>query len=388
MKKLLAALKPATGILLFALLYGVTLPFRPLFAPGEYDFAAFMLKIFPGMTGNILPKLPALAATMLTATLVLLLATRMRLSRPWIATVVYLVLPPVWFFGTSAAAEQIFALAVTLTVLLFYLGHKTPNIGLKTLCGVLAVPAAVGAAFILKWEHFSAACVLMAPVPLLSVAFAAYLEKLDDQGKATGLLNRLTFLLALLDILLLATLLVSPICRRFKLACPGIFHLYVPEGGILRPALSLVIPLLWFFLAKGAANIGHKVICLAVGIGFVILTLPASLPWSRLIRDMPGEAVMQLKEELQKGSPTCFADVRYAGAIEYQLRLPVTLFGRGEGKLRPAELRSAIADALRSGDVLVALSDRDYDSYLPKGAGQVYQSGAGRRIIRYSGGRK
>ena len=74
MKKLLAALKPATGILLFALLYGVTLPFRPLFAPGEYDFAVFMLKIFPGMTGSILPKFPALAATMLTAVLVLALA--------------------------------------------------------------------------------------------------------------------------------------------------------------------------------------------------------------------------------------------------------------------------------------------------------------------------
>ena len=388
MKKLLAALKPATGILLFALLYGVTLPFRPLFAPGEYDFAVFMLKIFPGMTGSILPKFPALAATMLTAVLVLALATRMRQSRPWIATVIYLVLPPVWFFGTAAAAEPIFALAVTLTALLFYIGHTSSRVAVKTVCGILAVPAAVGAALILKWEHFGASCILMAPLPLVAAALGAYLQKLDDHGKATGAINRLTFLLALLDVILLALLLVSPICRRFKLACPNIFHLYVQDGGIMRPALSLIIPLLWFFLVKGATDMARKIIYLAVGIGFIILTLPASFPWARLIRNMPGEAVAQLAPELRQGSPACFADGRYAATIEYQLRLPVTRFGRNAGELRPGDLRAAVAGALKSGDVLIALTDRDYDSYLPSGAGQVYHSGAGRRIIRYSGERK
>jgi len=389
MKKLLAALKPATGIALLTLLYAATLPFRPLFAPTEYDFAVQMRQFFPEMSGGVLPKLPALAATVFTAALVQLLAFRMRQARPWIATVTYLILPPVWFFGTAAAAEQLFTLAVTLTVLLFYLGHRSGRFALKLVFGLLAIPAAVGAALILKWEHFGVGCILMAPLPLLAVSWGAYLEKLDDRDLAGRTLNRLTFLLAFALIVLLGLALVAPVCRRFHLVCPRVLEYPTDGGGLLRIGLSLVIPLLWCFMEKQCARTPQKVICIALALGFMILTLPANMPWAKFLPVLPGAAVRQLAPELRRGAPRCFADSRLAGVLSYELRLPVTRFGRSRGALRPLELKKAVAEALKSGDALVALSKREYDSYLPpESVGLVYNSGSGHRIIRYFGGKK
>lgn len=385
MKKLVSVLKVGSGMALFALLYGVTLPFRPLFAPDEYDFAVRMSGFVPEMTGIVLPKLPALAATMLIAGLILLAAHRMRLVRPWLVSVVYLVLPPVWFYGTGAAVEQLFALAVTLVAVMLYLGRKSRHTFPKAALCLAAIPAAAAAAVLLKWEHFKLPSVLMAMIPMLALFAGAYLERLDDQGRAGKLLNRIAFLLAFCSLAALTLLILPPLSRYFKFHYPAALTLPL-SGGVLRPALAFLVPLLWYFLAKNAERAAHKTIYLAVGIGFMMLTLPAVLPWQRMLRDMPGEAVGRLAPELRRGSPCFFADDQYAGALAYRLQVPVVRFGRKAGEMRPADLRGAVAEARKRGDVVVALSDREFDSYLPpESEGIIYTSGSKRRIIRYFG---
>ncbi len=389
MKKNIPGVIPAAVIVLFALIYGVALPYRPLTAPNEYDFAALLMRFFPEISGIVMPKLPALAATLGCAILIWLTAWKVRLLHSWMPAVIYLLLPPVWFYGTAASAVQIFALAVTWTAAMLFFARKS---GYRTIKGVfclLAVIPAAMAAILLKYGLFSFAGGLMSAVPFLSLWLGAYLERADDRGKGAKYFDRFINLLVLLSLAGLTLLILPPMCRYFQWNYPEKLIFFAPGESILRPALLCIVPLLWYFMAKRETRIVNKMLFLAAGAGFILIALPPVLPWQKFLHNTPGKTFAGLAGEFKKGTPEYFADSNSAGVLAYEWRVPVMRFGRLPGEMRPLELRAAVEKALISGDAVVALSNREFDSYLPQNCrGKVYTSGSNRRIIRYIGGKK
>ena len=106
---------PAVGTLFLILLYFVSLYHRALLTPGEYEFALALKNIFPGISGNFLPKIPAAAATLATAGILWLTAAKFKLLHPGNAAALYLCFPPVWYVGTSASAVPLTVFFITLT---------------------------------------------------------------------------------------------------------------------------------------------------------------------------------------------------------------------------------------------------------------------------------
>lgn len=388
MKVFSAVLKPAAVIMMFAMLYGVSLPFRPLFAPDEYDFAVRMMHFFPEISGLVSPKLPALAATMLCAGVIWTTAAKMKIFRPWSAAVIYLLLPPVWFYGTAALPVQIVVLSISLTVMLLYFARKSNHKASRACCSILAIAAALGTALLGKSDFFSWAAVPMALLPILSLHAAAKLERLDDRNRAEKVLDRIGGFLAFLLLFALALLLAAPLCRCFNCPCPEFLIFYPPGKRLFIPAMALIVPLLWFFMSSKAAKSTEKLLCIAAGVAFVLLALPPSLPWHRFLHDLPGRATADLAKELGRSNAEYFADRNYDAVIAYEWRVPVTVFGRRDGELHPEKLKDVITRALKKSDVIIALSSNNYDTFLPRENRIVYTSGSNRRIIRYSGGKK
>lgn len=380
--------KPALMILSFAVLYTVALPFRPLFAPDEYDFAASMMHYFPAISGRIWPKVPAMLATLLTGFLVWLTARKMRMQYPWIALCSYLLFIPVWFYGTSASAVPVFSLAVTLIATLLFFCRKSDNVFTKTTCAVLAVPVAAATAWFGKSIFFSWQCILMAFTPILAVSFCAYLEKLNDRNKAAKLITRLNRVLIFCTLLALVLLLLPPVFRIFNWGYPASLQLYPTGRSLVRPALTLLVPMLWFFMSASLDEMPKKFLTSAAGVGIFLFILPATVPWNHLLHNTPGEAVQHLGSELKRNDPVYFADRNSVSVLKYQLRVEVREIGRTPGAVIPAELKQNINKELEKGDVVVALSGKEFDSDLPREfTGIVHRAGE-RRFIRYSGGKK
>lgn len=380
--------KPAVTVLAFAVLYTVALPFRPLFAPHEYDFAVAMLHYFPEMTGRVYPKLPAVVATLLTGILVWLTAWKMRMQYPWIALCSYLLFIPVWYFGTSASAIPVFTFAVSLTAALLYFGRKSDNILAKTGCVILAVPMALATAWFGKSVFFSWQCILMAFTPILAVTFCAYLEKLNDRDKAAKLVHRFNRVLIFCSLMLLVLLLLPPVFRMFNASYPQSLQLYPTGQSLVRPALTFLVPLLWFFMSASLQKFPEKSLTAAAGIGTMLFILPATVPWTYLLHNAPGEAVERLAPELKRNDPVFLSDKNSASVLRYQLRVDVREIGREADAIKPVDLKHYINKELEKGDVIVALSSKEFDSELPKEfTGVVHRVGK-RRFIRYVGGKK
>ncbi len=389
MKKYISGMIPAAMILLFAIIYGFSLPHRPLIAPDEYDFAALLMRFFPETSGCVLPKLPALAATLICAVLIWITARSLRLLHPWMPVVIYLLLPPVWFYGTASLPVQIFALAVSGTAAMLFFARKTTHSLVKGIFCLLAVFPAVLAAILLKYHQFSLAGAVMSAVPFLALSLGAYLERADDRGKGAKYVDRFIRLLVLLSLTALAMLILPPMCRYFQWEYPARLVIFPPGTSIMRPALVCIVPLLWYFMAKRETKISGKMLFIAAGAGFILLTLPPILPWQKFLHNTPGKTFSQLAGELKRENVKYFADSNSAGVLAYEWRVPVTSFGRRPGEMRPLELRDAVKKALVSGDAVVVLSNREFDSYLPpESRGTIYTSGSKRRIIHYFGGKK
>jgi hypothetical protein len=272
--------------------------------------------------------------------------------------------------------------------MLIFFARKTENRPVKIGLALLACPAAAAAALLIRSDLFSWQGIPMALLPLLALHTGIYLEKRDDRNRAGKILDRLGYLLAFLLLTALGILLYAPVCRHFGFTCPEVLKFYPSGRSLLRPALALLVPLLWLFMGKKAEKMADKLLCIAAGAAFVMLALPPALPWTHLLHDIPGTAVTAIAGEIKSNVPAYFADRDSAGVLIYELQIPVQTIGRREGELHPGELKKQLENILRERDVVIALSNKDMDSYLPQIGGIVYTSGSNRRIIRYSGGKK
>ncbi len=384
MKKFISGLIPLIEILLFIALYGVILPVRPLYAPDEFDFILAFQKFFPEMSGMILPRIPAALGTLLTGLVIWFCGKSLKLRYPDMAAAFFLLFPPTWFYGTSASLVPVFVFAVSLIAFGIFCGRREKALWKKLLCFTPVIPAALSVAGIVQAGFLSVACVVLSFVPIASLSLTAYLERLNDRGKASYRIDRFVRLAIILLVCSIILLLIPPFCRHFKWNCPASLIIYQPGESIFRPALSMLIPILWLFTGLSVKEMSSKISFIVIAAIFLLLTLPLSLPWERQNNFQLGKSLAALKPELTAVKAVYFADSQLAGALSYELQLPVKTVGRSRTMLSPGELKKQIESTLPNSDVIVALSTNEYDSYLPKHNKTEYLSSGKYRIIRFS----
>ena len=368
MKKAGIYLVPTAGSLLLIMLYLLSICFRGLLSPQEYEFALQLRELCPRVSGAILPKLPAAAATLFTALFLWLAAMRLKLLHPGAAPCMYLTFPIVWWVGTSASPVPVMALLITVAAAGLFVSRREERLAGKLIGFAGGVAGATGAACFAKSGFFSWDALAMALLPILCLILAVRLEKLDDRGMAAPLLDRFGIFMAMLLLTMLAVLVLPPLCRQFKVSYPAYLTLFRPGESLYRSALAVFVPLLWLFLARKGEKSEEKIFLLCFASGFLLLALPPSLPWARLSSTLSPETLGPLKKELFSDRPaTCFADDSSAAALKYCLDIPVIRVGRGPNDLPPSLLRNEMIECLASEDVIVASHRGELDAFLPKG---------------------
>ena len=381
---------PLAIILLLSALYMVSLLSRGILSASEYEFALELRRLFPSLRGTILPKVPAAAATLLTGALLWLTAARMRLIHPGVAPGMYLTFPVVWWAGTSASSAPVTALCTTAAMAGIFLSRRPDNHpAARFFFFLLGAAGAVATAYFAQTVFFRWEGAGMALFPPLFLLWAVRLEKLDDQELAAPLLDRMGILLAILLLTLLALLTAPGICRHFSIAYPRYLTPFHAGEPIYRPALALFIPLLWLYLGRKAKKSVEKVFFLCFAAGFVLLTLPPTLPWRRLA-EIPGEdALAPIRHELLANDPVCFADEAGAAAMAYTLNIPVRRVGRFQDAVPPPMMREMMIQELEHRDVIAAFGSGELDSFLPKGRDKTtFASPHNFKLILFPGGRR
>ena len=383
---------PAAGTLFLILLYFVSSYHRALLTPGEYEFALALKNTFPGISGNFLPKIPAASATLATAGMIWLTAAKFKLLHPGNAAALYLCFPPVWWVGTSASAVPVTVFFITLTAGgLFFARRAEKRSGILS-GDIAAVAGAMGcAALVISPDpFFSWWSVIMAFLPVLFLTAGISLEKLDNRGLASRKINIWAIITALVMLMILALILIPPVCRFLKTPAPEWLNIYRPGERLYRPALALLIPQLWIYIVLKSERCAEKIFFFCFAVSFVLLTLPPSIPWQRFSETIHPELLASVRNDIMRNAPTFFADDTTWAATSYLLDTPVRKVGREKLDLPPALLAQAIKESLKKGHDAVVVSGRgELDPFLPAGEKSMkYTSQQNCKLILFPGEKK
>ena len=361
---------PLIGALLLALLYFTALFSRGFISVSEYDFAIKLREFYPELSGTVIPRIPAILATLITGALLYLASAKLKLPHVGTASVLYLCFPPVWFAGTSASAAPVLALLTSVAAAGLLISRKAQKNSSRLAGFSLGAIGAVGAAFFAQSGFFSWQGVFMAVLPLLFLIWAIRLEKLNDSGTADARINRLAIFLAVVFILLLVVLLIPPVCRFLKTEYPDDLSIFPAGTRLYRPALALLAPLLWLYMVKEVKNYAGKIAVIGVAMGFFLLTMPFSLPWNRFSKVMQKEHIAPFESEILANDPVIFADDKSAASICYCLNKTVIRVNRKKetGAVHPDLLKANISNVLaqNTNDVVVVSADGELESFLPE----------------------
>ena len=381
------------GALLLALLYFAALRSRGFVSDAEYDFAVKFREFYPTLEGTVIPRLPAVFATLITGAMLYLAACKLKLSSPGTAAVLYLCFPPVWFIGTSASAAPLLGLLTSVAAAGLLISRKAQNPSSKFAGFAFGAVGAVGAAFFAQSGFFSWLGVIMAFLPILFLTLAIRLEKLNDNDMANSKINRLAIFLAVMFILLLVILIIPPACRFLKVEYPDSLSIYPAGTRLFRPALSLLAPLLWLYMVKETKHYAGKIAVIGMALGFFLLTMPFSLPWEKLFNTMQEKHIQPFKAELLANDPVIFADDTSAASTSYCLNKAVTKVNRirrETNSIHPDELKTKISNTLATGtnDVVVVSADGELESFLPERSKIKYTLKNKYNIFLFSGDKK
>ena len=376
---------PVTGALLIILLYFVSLNFRGFFLPEEYVFAVNLKALFPALRGTYLPKLPAACATLLTGGILWFIASKFKILHPGTAAAIYLCFPPVWWVGTSALAAPVLAMLIDLAAAGLFLARREKHIGWKIGSFAVGLSGAAGAAFMAVNGFFDWSAVVLAFMPVLALIGAIHLEKLDDRQQAASRLNRLGAGTAVVLGLILIFLMLPSFARMLKVDFPEDLMVFRSGERIYRPALALLIPMLWIYVIFQVKSYVEKLYALLLAVGFVMLTLPPALPWGRLARTPQPEQLKLIFPEVVRDKPVYFADASTCGAMNYVFGVECRQVGRNPDDLPPAELAAEAETALKKSDVVIVSFNGELDAFLPPGRSSVKSTLYKCRFFRFTG---
>lgn len=381
-------LMPVIGSILLILLYISSLRFRGFMAEREYMTALFFREFYPELSGTFLPKLPAALSTLSTGALLWLAARRYCLLHPGIAPGLYLCFPPVWWLGTSAALEPLFALAVTLCAAGIFIARREKHLKWRIPGFIAGVAGAIGTAWLIRSGCFNAPGILLALLPAGFFLLTIRLEKLDFNNLAAKRLNTLAIFLAVLYLAALGLLLTPQICRFIKVSPPEFLN-WLSTGKLLyRPALALLAPLLWLYLVREAKKCEDKITVILIAVGFTMLALPPSMPWQNYTNVLQYHRLIQLKRELGSDLPQFFADINTAPALRYTYNVKVTETGWAKDELPPDLLKRSVENTLKTSNAAVVFDGGELDMFIPRRNNTRYTLNKNCQMFLYKGDKK
>ena len=379
------------GAVIFFLLYILSLPWRPFYAPGEYAFIAALLKAIPAYPVNpLMCRLPAAIFTLATALLLDRAGKLCSLKRPGGAAAFYLTLPPVFWMGTLATGLPAVVLGTALVLygILFLL--LTPESPRRFWGAVFIVPGAALAAFAIVRDLVSLHAIWQAILVPAVFAIAIGFEKLEarHKDKLKMLLNRFSYFCTGLLLTLAALVLLPSLLRYFKVDYPHNLAFYAPGEYIFRPVLVLLVPVLWLHLLRKNSKMTAKLSCLSVAIVFLLFMLPQVVPHTILREKAPVYTVKKFHKELTGSGITYFADRESAVILQVETGIKAQIIGSGEGEIPPEKLADEVKKHLRKGEVCISYCDRKNSKLCPALPGRISFGSEKFSFYRYVGGVK
>ena len=368
--------------ILLAVLYALGSWLRGIWAPREYSAALEVYNIFPVLRDYSLKvlRVPAVIASFATALLVFLSARLLRFSHPWRVAALYMVLPPVYYLGTAVngAALEGFAVFASLTALLA--ASILKNFVAKFFVLLTAVPFVwFSAAFAQSpfWSDLSIVAIVAPVAAVIAGVVGEYLERKDKLGAFLNLFSHIVckMLLCVSMLIFLTSVL------RSKWSLLEEFALFKAGESISRPVLGLLVPMLWIHVSRGVTEIRKKLAFTAIGVGFLIFSLPFILPWEAEQNFVPEHFFKTLPAEYKSGSNLFYADNHWSPVLECKGKNVIALEDiSGENTVENIE------NKLQSQDVIfIYRKDRSgkmLDVNIPGYAKERIFSGEN-RVVRY-----
>ena len=331
------------GLILLAL-YIAEAAIRPLAAPGEYIFICKLHTLFPDFPeSKLLFRLPSILITFAGAAAVYSIGKAWNFKHPGSAAGFYLLFPPTFYFGTAATLVPLLstgALIVTCGVQKFA-GKLSIQKCFFTIFSVFT--AIIVAALYIRsdfYEHRDFRIIAAAATALILLKLFQFIGK--DRERVGRLLDRFSRAVSVI-LLLLAILVLTPVLlRHFKVDFPPEFAFYRRGERIIRPLLMLMLPLIWFNLAREAKKISRKLLLIGGAFAFLLFTLPLTLPWHIQKEIYWHYRFESIARELPSSNTICFAEKRDIPFFKEFFKFPIKTIGQDPGEIKPEDLEKHI----------------------------------------------
>lgn len=377
-------------LILFILLtvYAVEAAVRPLAAPGEYLFVYQLHRLIPDYPEpRLLLRLPSILLTFAGAGTVWLLGGVWKLKHPGRAAAFYLLFPPVFYIGTSATLMPLLSTGVLLALygLLKYVHTRAAKERFFTLLGV--IPVIIVTAFYIDSDFCNIRDlwgIVAVVTALILVQWFNYLER--DKERAGRCLDRFARISSIILLILAVMVMIPVLLRHFKVDFPPDFAIYGRGERIIRPLLMLLLPLLWFNLARGAKKNGKKLILIGGAVAFLLFALPITLPW-RVQKNIYWHYMFEnIAKELPAGNTVCLAEEKDVPFFREFFKFPTTVIGENSGEIKPDELDKYVEKMLAQNNVLIVCSNDKLETSCPLYTGKRYRAGEFRLFYYFKNG--
>ena len=350
---------------------------RPLAAPMEYIFIDKLHLLLPEYPDSkLLLRLPSVLATFAGAGAVLLLGKLWNFKHPERAAVFYLLFPPVFYIGTAATLMPLLSAGIMLALYGLLQSSRCSAFKKRFLTILSVLPMVIATAVYVDSAWCTVSDIWMVGTTAAALVIIQYFNYLEqDKERAARCLDRFSRLMSILLILLALLVIIPVLLRHFKVDFPPQFALYRKGERIIRPLIMLILPVIWFNLARNAKKNSKKLLLTGGAAAFLLFTLPITLPWhiqkeiywhlsfEKISRELPGSGVI------------CYAEKRYLPFFRECFKYNVLPIGKANGETAPENLGKAVAETLKKNDVLIVCSSDRLEKFCPVYAGKRYGIG-------------
>ena len=374
--------------LILLTIYVAEAAIRPLAAPCEYVFIHKLHSIFPEFPDiRLLFRTPAILLTFAGAVAVYLISKRWNFKHPGRSVVFYLLFPPVFYFGSAATLTPLFSAGTLWIVygMICSAGKVSVKKRFAAIAGILI--SVFAGIFYMRSIFFNISDLWLIAVAAAVLMLLKFFHAIGQDRERTALrLDRFARVCSIILLFLAVAVLVPVLLRHFKVDFPPEFALYRKGERIIRPLLMLLLPLIWFNLAKGAKKNGRKLLLIGGAFAFLLFTLPLTLPW-HIQREIYWHYRFEsIAGELPSADTICFAEKQDVPFFSEFFKFPVKTVGNNAGEIKPADLKQSIEKSLQKSNILVVCSSKKLENSCPMFNGIRYSTGKFRLFYYYKNG--
>ena len=374
--------------LILLALYLTESAIRPMMAPGEYNFLYEVHRIFPDYPDNrILLRLPAVLASFAGAVFVWLNCRLWNFKHPGRAAVFYLLFPPVFYSGSAATLLPLLPAGVLAALYGLQKSARTTSLKKRFLTILMVLPVIIAALVYVDSVFCKNSDFWMLAVTAAALVIMQYYNRLEqDKERTERFLNRFSRLMSIILLMLALMVLIPSLLRHFKISFPPEFAFYRAGERIIRPLLMLIMPLIWFHLARESKKNSKKLLLIGGSFAFLLFALPITLPWHIQNKIYWHYSFEKIAREIQPDSTVCFAEKRDVPFLSEFFKFPVTVIGSAPGEVAPETLTETVKKESRKNNVLIVCSSNKLEKSCPLFSGKRYSTGKFRMFYYFKNG--